>query len=182
MEAQGTARTVRKGPLNRGPLWLLPLAVLIVLRGDYGAAGLSDNGGSFPPLLPLIFGALVFPRLAIALIPQEEIYGSLCCVARSGQASRDVGRSKRRSLRGLRAVPPGAFRIEADRKLHDRTILVRLDLGVDMDSGLQSRSGCVAARIWRSRRGLSMPRLHEILRYERAACGRRLGERVDERL
>jgi len=100
MEAQGTVRTVRKSLLNRGPLWLLPLVVLVVLGltlsllvfrlsggseiaddvaklirfarnpfvlwGDYGAAGLSDNWGSFPPLLPLIFGALVYPWLAIA--------------------------------------------------------------------------------------------------------------------
>jgi len=34
-----------------------------VLWGNYGAAGLSGTWGSFPPLLPLVFGALVRPWL-----------------------------------------------------------------------------------------------------------------------
>ncbi len=36
-----------------------------VLWGDYGAAGFSDTWGSFPPLLPLFFGLLVWPWLAL---------------------------------------------------------------------------------------------------------------------
>lgn len=37
-----------------------------VLWGNYGAAGLRGMWGSFPPLLPLLFGALVRPWLEIA--------------------------------------------------------------------------------------------------------------------
>lgn len=37
-----------------------------VLWGDYRAAGISDRWGSFPPLLPLVFGSLVYPWLRIA--------------------------------------------------------------------------------------------------------------------
>jgi hypothetical protein len=37
-----------------------------VLWGDYRAAGLSDRWGSFPPLMPLAFGSLVYPWLRIA--------------------------------------------------------------------------------------------------------------------
>lgn len=37
-----------------------------ILWGNYGAAGLSGTWGSFPPLLPLLFGALVYPWLMIA--------------------------------------------------------------------------------------------------------------------
>jgi hypothetical protein len=36
-----------------------------VLWGDYRAAGLYDTWGSFPPLLPLVFGAPVSPWLAV---------------------------------------------------------------------------------------------------------------------
>ncbi len=37
-----------------------------VLWGNYRAAGLSDTWGSFPPLMPLVFGSLVYPWLRIA--------------------------------------------------------------------------------------------------------------------
>jgi hypothetical protein len=37
-----------------------------VLWGNYKAAGLSDRWGSFPPLLPLVFGSLVYPWLRVA--------------------------------------------------------------------------------------------------------------------
>ncbi|MBN2070301.1 MAG: hypothetical protein JW814_02500 [Candidatus Krumholzibacteriota bacterium] len=37
----------------------------LVLWGDYTASGISDNWGSFPPLLPLLFSILVYPWLRI---------------------------------------------------------------------------------------------------------------------
>ncbi|UCF05405.1 MAG: hypothetical protein JSV33_16090 [bacterium] len=36
-----------------------------ILWGDYRAEGLSDAWGSFPPLLPLLFGILITPWLAV---------------------------------------------------------------------------------------------------------------------
>lgn len=54
MEIADDARTLSKFARNPFILW-----------GDYRKAGLSDTWGSFPPLMPLLYGLLVYPWLSL---------------------------------------------------------------------------------------------------------------------